>query len=276
MTPTHHPTRRPVLRSLIASAILLTPAGLMLPAMAQDTAPNAKDLASRLSAALLDNASMVRLKIESKASGSSPKSVLQIQVKARRTPAATDLVYSVLWPKDRKGEAFLLRKASGKPATGTVFALPDSVRPLNASHMQEGIFGTDLAYEDLVENFYAWDKQEIVGTETVDRVACQILESKPGSGQKSTYGRVRSWIDPKRLVPLKIEKYLTSGALARTIETTRVAKDDTDRQVPASFRVRRPGHDSVTELEGSNSRHDVTLSDADFTAEALKAAAKPK
>lgn len=276
MTQIHHPTRRPVLRQLLAAAVLLVPAALAPLAPAQDTAPNAKELASKLSAALQDNASVVRLKIESKASPAAPKSVLQIQVKARRTPAATDLVYSVLWPKDRKGEAFLLRKATNKPASGAVLTLPDSLRSLSASHMQEGIFGTDLAYEDLVENFYAWDKQEIAGTETIDRVACQILESKPGPGQKSTYGRVRSWIDPKRLVPLKIEKYLTSGALARTIETTRVAKDDTDRQVPASFRVRRPGHDSVTELEGSNSRHDVTLSDADFTAEALKAGAKPK
>ena len=55
----------------------------------------------------------------------------------------------------------------------------------------------------------------------------------------------------------------------QTIETTRVAKDDTDRPVPASFSVRRAGQNSTTDLEGSNSRHDVTLSDADFTPEGL-------
>ncbi len=63
--------------------------------------------------------------------------------------------------------------------------------------------------------------------------------------------RVRSWIDVKRLVPLRVEKYFESGQLARRIDTTRVAKDDTDRPVAASLMVRRPGQDSVTEIEGS-------------------------
>jgi hypothetical protein len=266
-----HP--RTLLQAAVCAAVLFAPA-----VNAQDAAPTAQSLSPRLSEALQDNTSMVRLKIESRATAAAPKSVVQVQVKARRTKAATELVYTVLWPKERKGEAFLLRKQANRPATGAVFTPPDSLRTLSATQMQEGVFGSDLAYEDLVENFYAWDKQEIAGTEVVDRVPCQILESKPGAGQRSTYGRVRSWIDPKRMVPLRIEKYLTSGALARTIVTTRVAKDDTDRPVPASFSVQRAGQASVTELEGSNSRHDVTLSDADFAPEALRAAAaaKPK
>ena len=46
--------------------------------------------------------------------------------------------------------------------------------------------------------------------------------------------------------------------------------DDTGRPVASSFSVSRPGHDSLTELEGSSSRHEVTLSEADFTPEALR------
>ncbi|MFN0128740.1 MAG: outer membrane lipoprotein-sorting protein [Verrucomicrobiales bacterium] len=255
-----------VRRLLVAAALLVTP-----PLIAQDTAPTAADLAARLSQALQDGTSMVRLKIESRAAAGAPKSVVQIQVKSRRTPTATEIVYTVLWPKERKGEAFLLRKSGDRPATGHLFTPPDQLRQLTTAQLQDGIFGTDLSYEDIVDNFYAWKNQQIVGTETVDRVPCYILESKPGSGQRSGYSRVRSWIDPKRLVPLRIEKFLPSGALARRIETTRVAKDDLDRPVPASFSVRRGGQPSVTELEGSNSRHDIPLSDADFTTEALKA-----
>lgn len=273
MTLLRSSTRRSTLRSLLAGAVLLAPA-----LTAQEPAPTAQSLAASLSAALQDNDSMVRLKIESRAAASAPKSVVQVQVKSRRTTAGTYLVYSVLWPKERKGEAFLLRKPSGRPASGAVFTPPDTLSPLAAADMQDGVFGSDLAYEDLVENFYAWERQEITGTEVVDRVPCQILESRPGPGQRSTYGRVRSWIDTKRLVPLKIEKFLAAGPLARTIETTRVHKDDTGRLVPASFRVRRAGQASVTELEGSNSRHDITLSDADFSPESLRstAAATPK
>ena len=138
------------------------------------------------------------------------------------------------------------------------------------------MLGSDLSYEDIVGNFFAWPQQAIVGTDTVDRVACQILESKPGKGDSSSYARVRSWIDMKRIVPLRVEKYSASGQLVKRIDTTRVAEDDTDRKVPASFIVQRPGQASVTELEGSNSKHDVSYSDADFTPAALRSASIAK
>ncbi len=97
-----------------------------------------------------------------------------------------------------------------------------------------------------------------------------ILESKPGKGDGSGYGSVRSWIDPRRLVPLRVEKYLPSGKLARRIDTTRVANDDKGRAIPASLAVhglrgavRRP------DLDGSRIRHDVTYTDHDFSPEGL-------
>ena len=186
------------------------------------------------------------------------------------------MVYQVLWPKERKGESFLVRKTPGNAATGSIFLLPDTLRPLTGAQLKEGIFGSDLSYEDLVENFYAWEHQKVVGTENIGRVACQILESKPGKGDHSGYAVVRSWIDPKKMVPMRVEKFLNGGQMARRIETTRVAEDDTDRPVPASFSVQRPGKDSVTELDGSKSRHGVALTDADFTPEGLKTLTTPK
>jgi hypothetical protein len=237
---------------------------------AQDAVPTAKDLAAQLDGALQDNSSAVRLKMEiSKPSGGA-KTVLQLQVKSRRTKSATDIVYQVLWPKERKGESFLLRKSGNRAPTGSVFTLPDSMVSLTAAKMKDGIFGSDLSYEDLVENFFAWDNQAIVGTETVDRVPCQILESKPGGGDRAVYPKVRSWIDLKRMVTLRVEKYTDSGKVVKRIDTTRVAKDDTGRSVAASFSIQRPGQDSLTEIEGTNSRHDLTLGDGEFTPEALR------
>ena len=237
---------------------------------AQEAAPTAAELAGRLKAAIQDGSSAVRLKLEMKAAAGAPKTVLQVQIKSRRTSASTEVLYQVLWPKERKGESFLLRRTGNQAASGTSFVPPATTRSLSSSQMQEGIFGSDLAYEDLVENFYAWESQTLVGTETVDRVACSILESKPGKGDRSSYARVRSWIDPKKLAPLRIEKYSASGQLVRRIDTSRVAKDDTGRPVPATFSVVRGGQASLTELEGSNSRHDVSFTDADFSPEALK------
>ncbi len=271
VTPLHSMTFRIAAASL-GCALVVFSAG------AADTAApvmSATDLASRLSAFQKDGASYVRLRLEVKQPPGTTKIALQLQIKERRTETAADVVYQVLWPKERKGEAFLLRKAAGRPATGSLFVPPDTVRALDASQMREPLFGSDLSYQDVIENFFAWEHQAIIGTEVVDRVSCQILESKPGKGERSLYASVRSWVDTRRLVPLRVEKYLASGQLARRIDTIKVAPDDNHRPIPANLIVRGQRQDSVTELDGSRIRHDVTYADREFTPEGLKELTTP-
>src|SRR5208282_643555 len=197
------------------------------------------------------------------------KMTLQLQIKQRRTGTTTDLVYQVLWPKERNGEGVLLHKADGNPPSGSLYVPPDKPRPLNASQMSDALFGSDLSYEDVIENFFGWANQTIVGTEVLNRVNCLVLESRPDKGEPSSYSRVRSWIDPRRLVPLRVEKYLPSGQMARRIDTTRVVTDDKGRSIPADLTVRGPREDAVTDLDGSRIRHDVAYTDREFTPEGL-------
>ncbi|MGA8479905.1 MAG: outer membrane lipoprotein-sorting protein [Chthoniobacterales bacterium] len=269
--------------NLLRPMILRVPAamlGFMLSvsfagdADAESPVMSARDLAASLSARR-DGTSDVRLRLEVKQPSGATKIALQLQIKQRRTKAATDLVYQVLWPKERKGEAVLLHQVDGRPATGSLFMPPDKLRSLDASQMNEALFGSDLSYQDVIENFFAWENQAIVGNEEVNRVSCVVLESKPGKGESSPYGSVRSWIDPSRLVPLRVEKYLPSGGLARRIETTRVATDDKGRFIPANLTVRGSREDSVTELDGSRIKHDVTYADREFSPEGLKDASAP-
>jgi hypothetical protein len=235
---------------------------------------SARDLAATLSARR-DGTSYVRLRLDVKQPNDTTKIALQLQIKHRRTNGANDLVYQVLWPKERKGEAVLLHKADGRAPTGSLFIPPDKLRSLDASQMNEALFGSDLSYQDVIENFFAWENQVITGNESINRVSCVILESRPGKGESTPYGSVRSWIDPSRLVPLRVEKYLPSGGLARRIETTRVATDDKGRFIPATLTVRGSREDSLTDLEGSRIKHDVTYADREFTPEGLKEALAP-
>jgi hypothetical protein len=268
-----------LLRTELLSVVAVT-LGLALFSFSAGAAENepaaisAKDLATSLSA-LQEGASYVRLRLEVKQPGDTTKIALQLQIKESRTKSASDLVYQVLWPKERKGESILLHKADGSSPTGTVFTPPDKLRPLNASQMNEALFDSDLSYRDVIENFFGWDNQTIVGTETLNHVSCIILESKPGKGDPSSYASVRSWIDPRRLVPLRVEKYLPSGELGRRIDTTRVATDDRGRFIPAELTVRGPHPDSVTNLDGSRIRHDVGYKDREFTPEGLKEVIAP-
>src|ERR1700726_418647 len=238
-------------------------------AAADPAAISAKDLAAGLSA-LQEGSSYVRLRLEVKHPNDTTMIALQLQIKQRSSRTATDLVYQVLWPKERKGEAVLLHKAKGSPTSGSLFIPPDKPRALEPSELKEALFGSDLSYQDVIENVFGWEDQRIVGTDVLNRVSCLILESRPDKGTFSIYGSVHSWIDSRRLVPLRVEKYLPSGQLARRIDTTRVATDDKGRFIPADLRVRGPRADSVTDLDGSRIRHDVAYTDRDFTPEGLK------
>src|SRR4029434_9501797 len=162
----------------------------------------ANDLASQLSLLRQDDSSYVRLRMEIKGT---TKETLQLQIKERRTKTSYEVVYQVLYPKERKGESVLLRKTGTLPASGSVFVPPNTVRPID--DLKEPLLGSDLSYEDVIDNFFGWEQQTIVGTQEVQGVTCQILESKPGKNEGSTYGSVLSWIDVRRLVPLRIEKY---------------------------------------------------------------------
>lgn len=243
--------------------------GFFQSAMAAEGDLSAADLAESLASSLEDGDSATRLKMKIEPSGGGKKVVVQVQIKARRNKGNTQVVYQVLWPKSRKGEAFVIEQKKGGSVKGYAYVPPKSMTPLGKSKMKDTLLGSDLAYQDVVDNFFRWQQQSLVGNETVDRAECVILESKPGSGDSTVYGKVKTWVDTRRMVAMRVEKYDASGKLLRKIETTRVAKDDNKRYVPASLMVIRVGGGSVTEIEGSSIRHDVKFTDKDFTTESL-------
>jgi hypothetical protein len=225
-------------------------------------AVSATELAARMNA-LREGSALIRTKLEVQSSDGARR-VLQLQVKERRTKAATDIVYQVLWPNEHKDEAVILHQAGGTPK-GSIIIPRQPLRAIKPSQMGEGLFDSDLSYQDAVENFFAWKKQAIVGSEAINNVNCQILESKPESSSLTIYAKVRSWIDPERFVPMRIEKYSSSGELVRRIDITRVARDERHNPIPASLTVHGPRKSSVTEFNGARIDQDVNFTDADFT-----------
>ena len=240
---------------------LLTLITFALLALSANAADTATELAAKLSTAQQDGSSMVRLKMEARGV------TLQLQIKQRRSANATEVVYQILWPKERLGESVLLKKIGNQAATGTLFVHPATVRQLD---MKDALFGSDVSYADVLENFFAWPNHAIVGTEVVNRVSCQILESKPGKSQRSNYAVVRTWVDTKRLVPLRIEKYNAAGQVTRLIDSGRIVTDDIGRHVPTGLTVTNPTKGSSTELDGSKLKHDVTFTKDEFTPEGLQ------
>src|SRR5258707_10313030 len=146
----------------VHTAVVLIGLAPIFPVHAADnTAPmSASELASRLGALRQNGVSYVRLRMEIKGATTQ---TFQLQIKQRRTPNATEVVYQVLWPKERKGESVLLRKIGNRSASGSVFVPPNTLRPI--ADLKEPLLGSDLSYEDVVGNFFAWAAQAIVRTQ---------------------------------------------------------------------------------------------------------------
>jgi len=199
--------------------------------------------------------------------GGSDNQTLQVQIKSRVSDSTSDIVYQILFPKERKGESVLLHR-SGNKFTATLFKPPDVLKQVGAAEMKQALFGTDLSYEDIIDSPFAWSQQAIVGTQDIDRFPCQILESKPGKDHTSSYASVKTWVDPKRMVPLQIEKYDSSGKVVRRINITRMLLDGGD-SLPADLEVSRPSG-SVTHITGSSIKRGLNFPETEFTAEGLK------
>lgn len=223
----------------------------------------ADDAGSQLAAKLRakeGGSSLVRIRMQS------GNQILQVQIKSRVSAGGADIVYQILFPKERKGESVLMHRAGNK-FSATSFKPPDTLKDFGAAEMKQALFGTDLSYEDIIDSPFTWSQQAIVGTQDIGRFSCQILESKPGS-HTSSYASVKTWIDPKRNVPLQIEKYDGSGKVVRRINITRILLDGGD-SLPADLEVSGPGG-SVTHITGSSIKRGLNYGDAEFTPEKLK------
>ncbi len=157
--------------------------------------------------------------------------------------------------------------------SGFLFEPPDSLRKLTGGLMTQSFFGSDLAIEDLAEDFWDWPSQKIVGEETVKDRACKIVESRPAADASTSYSLVRTWIAPEIALPLRAEKYGKNRRLVRQIRAERIVKVN-NRWTAATIVVETEGAGTRTVLEGSKSDRDLNLSPAEFGVDAIKGEAR--
>src|SRR5205823_12610487 len=102
--------------------------GLALPCGA--SADTASELAAKLRAKQ-SGSMFVRIRMEI---GSGEKQTLQIQIKSRVSDADGDIVYQILFPKERKGESVLLHR-TGHKFSGTLFTPPNNPRSIGSAEV---------------------------------------------------------------------------------------------------------------------------------------------
>ena len=92
----------------------------------------------------------------------------------------------------------------------------DRTIQLSGHMLKQSLMGSDLSYEDMMENRKLIDmyNAEVVGDETIGGRKTWVLQLK-AKVDDATYDSRKLWVDAERYVPLKEELYAKSGQLLK-------------------------------------------------------------
>jgi outer membrane lipoprotein-sorting protein len=95
----------------------------------------------------------------------------------------------------------------------------DRVIHISGHMLRQSVMGSDLSYEDMMEDPKLTNHYDavVIGTETIDGQQCWILNL---TAQKKdiAYHKRKLWVDQSRDIPLQEELYAKSGKLLKKVE----------------------------------------------------------
>ena len=107
---------------------------------------------------------------------------------------------------------------------------PSTDRTIQISgHMlRQSVMGSDLSYEDMMEDKKLSDLYEavVVGSETIGETDCWVVEMT-ALVEDVAYQMRKLWVDKNRYIPLKEELYAKSGKMLKKTELSNITQHGT-------------------------------------------------
>jgi|GEM_PF-1128619 len=263
--------RRGTLRNWASTLVLVaTVVASVGGAPGAEEAPDARGLVSAVvrNQRTSGSKARVRLSIEP-AEGQGRTRSLQVLIKSRRDGWTHETLVVVMWPRDEKGRAWMIRQTDAGEVGGFRFAPPNEVTPITAAELDDPLFGSDLSVDDFAESFWEWPEQRVAGVEKVGSADCWVVESRT-SDPSVRHPRIRSWLAKDRPIALRVEKSDKNGELRKRLTAGRVVRRDEGGWVVADWMVETLASGSRTRVSGSRSDRDLTLPASEFTPEGIR------
>jgi outer membrane lipoprotein-sorting protein len=101
----------------------------------------------------------------------------------------------------------------------------DRTIKISGSMLRQSVMGSDLSYEDMMEDHKLIDQYSaaVAGTDTVLGRQCWVLELTAKTPDVSYHSR-KVWVDKERYVPLRENRFAKSGKLLKTTEVKSVSQ----------------------------------------------------
>lgn len=146
-----------------------------------------------------------------------------VSVKGLWFGGALHMLVDVVPPKDiappaRQNERFriLLEMRANSSETIRIYRPHDPMPALLPfDKWGEGLSGTALSYEDLLDPQYFWPGQTILRTAVYDNHQCDVLKSTPGPSDPTHYSEVQTWLDRAIDYPVYAEKMMKQGGAVK-------------------------------------------------------------
>lgn len=93
----------------------------------------------------------------------------------------------------------------------------DRIITISGHLLRQSVMGSDLSYEDMMENDRLVDlyDAEVTGVEDIDGRSCWVI-SMESKGADVAYHSRKVWVDRERYLPLREERFARSGRLLKT------------------------------------------------------------
>jgi len=150
---------------------------------------------------------------------------------------------------------------------------PDADRTvqITGNMLQQSVMGSDLSYEDLMEDSRLTDKYnaKVTGSDKIDGRNCWIIELTAFVPDVAYHG-MKLWVDQERDIPLREEMYAKGGTLLKRTQLSDVQRIN-ERWYPKKLTVKDMLKEGMgTELIIDEIEFNLTIPDHIFTKASLK------
>lgn len=110
-------------------------------------------------------------------------------------------------PPDLAKAAYLVREGEKSDEMYVFVPALNKVRRITGASVDGSLWGTDLSYNDVkqLQNAFAGGSTKSEGTQQIEGRGVDVLYFTPRSEEVTRYSGIRSYVDQKTCVPLKVE-----------------------------------------------------------------------